>query len=183
MSARRKILYVLVVGAAIAATFTITTTPAFAAYTTYVSVQTPSGSTGTKVLDIRDYSLADRGQAQLWDLRNSGELRNQQWTITLLYTNGSGHGVYQLKNALSLKCLDKSLDVPDADGNAVYQYGCNANASNQQWEQMGSSGWVQLRNVSDGRCLDVAGPSYSNGAILHIWNCYSTWSQRWNNDL
>lgn len=182
MSAKRKILSLLAAGAAAAATITFTTTPANAAITTWISVQTPSGSTGTKVLDIRGYATGDRGQATISDLRNSGTLGNQRWTITRLYTNGSGRGVFQLKNVLSGRCLDKSQDTADANGNLVYQYGCNADATNQQWEHMGSSGHVQLRNVSDGRCLDVRGPSYTNGAILHVWTCYSTWSQNWNID-
>ena len=168
-------------GAAAAAVMLVgMTAPAHAAYTTYVSVQTPSGSSGPKVLDIKDYSLADRGQAQLWALRASGEVRNQRWTISQVGTL-NGHAVLRLQNALSGRCLDKSQDVPDTDGNAVYQYGCSG-TSNQQWERLGSSGWVQLRNVSDGRCLDVNGPSFTDGAILHVWHCYSNWSQRWNTD-
>ncbi|GAB2890051.1 hypothetical protein GCM10027074_67980 [Streptomyces deserti] len=182
----KRLAAVVTASTAAAAALVASTTPAHAApvplYTTWVSVQTPSGSSGTKVLDIKNRSTADRGQAHLWANYTTGEVRSQRWTISYDHTRSNGNKVYKLKNALSGKCLDKSEDVPNANGNAVYQYTCNDNANNQLWERIGSSGWTQLRNVASGRCLDVKGPSFTDGAILHVWDCYSTWSQRWNID-
>jgi Ricin-type beta-trefoil lectin domain-like len=181
MSVKQKIAAVGAVAATATAILVAATTPAHALSYTYVSVLDPPGQTATKVIDIRGYSTQDRGVATLYGLRTSGNVANQRWSIEYLYTLPNGHRVYQLRNQLSGKCLDKSEDVPDADGNAVYQYTCSG-TSNQYWEQMGSSGWVQLKNVSDGRCLDITGPSFTDGAVLHVWHCYSTWSQYWNID-
>ncbi|MEV0198448.1 RICIN domain-containing protein [Nonomuraea sp. NPDC050691] len=175
---RKRIISAMVACAAAAASILVTTAPAQADDGIWISVQTPAGSSGKKVLDIRGYSTEDRGQATLSDHRTSGEVRNQRWIVEEV-GNTNGHRLIRLRNVLSKKCLDKSEDVPNANGNAVYQYGCSS-ASNQKWEVLGSSGHVQLKNVAGGRCLDVKGPDFTNGAILHVWDCYSTWSQRWN---
>jgi len=185
MKTRKQVIATAMTGIAAATLLTtIGAAPAQAASYTYISVLTPSGYSGTKVLDITDYSTADRGRAQLWALRTTGEIRNQRWSIEQVGTL-NGHGVYRLVNQLSSKCLDKSQDTADANGNAVYQYSCSG-TSNQQWEFIPGtdsySRWGQLKNVSDGRCLDINGPSFSDGAVLHIWSCYATWSQRWNID-
>jgi Ricin-type beta-trefoil lectin domain-like len=156
--------------------------PSAQAYSTpYVSVL-PSEGGFVRVLDIANSSTADRARAVLWAL-NSGDA-SQRWNIEYRYTR-NGHGVYKLINGLSHKCLDKSQDTPNANGNAVYQYRC-LNATNQEWEFIPGSGtyarWGQLKNIAGGRCLDIKGPSYTDGAVLHVWDCYSTWSQRWNID-
>lgn len=170
-------------GAAVAALTTVLVgpAPAEAAITTYISVLTPSGSTGKKVLDIRDWSTADRGQAQLWSLRTSGDVANQRWTITKTATAG-GIGVYEIKNVKSGKCLDKSQDTANANGNNVYQVGCSG-TSNQRWawiEVAGGSKWGWLQSQDGGRCLDVRGVSYTDGTPLQVWDCTNNWNQRWN---
>jgi hypothetical protein len=60
-------------------------------------------------------------------------------------------------------------------------YTCG-NAGNQRWEKLpnGTSGWTQPRNVAGATWLDVKGPSFSGAATIHVWDCYSSWSRRWN---
>ncbi|WP_371780639.1 RICIN domain-containing protein [Streptosporangium subroseum] len=159
-----------------------TSTPAHAmAYPTYFS----GFLNPTKVLDVANYSLADRGKVHLFALRSTGDVRNQRWTARQVGTL-NGNITYEIKNQLSGKCLDKSESQPNANGNAVYQYGCTG-ANNQKWEKIpyGSSGWTQLKNVAGGRCLDIQNQSWVDGATIHVWDCYSqsgapAWSQRWN---
>ncbi len=152
--------------------------PAWAAAPTYYSVD--AASNPPMVIDIRQGSHDNRAQAILYHWHGGN---NQRWTKQRFGEDANGHPVYRLVNAESHMCLDKSLDVPDADGNAVYQYGCNGGL-NQLWAQVptrfGRTGWDKLVNQSDGRCLDVDGPNLADGAVLHIWHCYDTWSQRWN---
>lgn len=152
------------------------------AYNIRISVLTPPGATGIGVLDVAHYSEADRGRVHLWSYRTTGEVRNQRWNVTKLYTV-NGHDVFRIVNVKSGKCLDKSEDVPNANGNAVYQYTCRSTA-NQEWEFIPGPDsqwrWGQLKNRAAGRCLDIQGPSFTEGATIHVWDCYSTWSQRWN---
>lgn len=161
-------------------------TPAAAVSNSYISVLDPNGnpptSSSAMVIGISGGSTANRGQAILF--RWQGDT-NQRWTTRGGFGSRGSSPLYEIVNAKSNKCLDKSLDVPDADGNAVYQFDCTG-ASNQLWYQASDShstgGWKELRNNSDDRCLDITGPSYSNGAILHVWHCYGNWSQQWNID-
>jgi hypothetical protein len=134
------------------------------------------------VIGISGGSTADRAQAILSNWHGDA---NQHWTKQIEYYLVDGTPVYVIKNGNSGKCLDKSEDVPDGDGNAVYQYSCTYKP-NQFWYQVSANGsvgrWQELVNVSDGRCLDITGPSYTNGEAPHIWHCYQTWSQQWNID-
>ena len=177
MGMTKKVLAAVTTSAAAAATLVAMSTPAHAAYTTpYISVESPSGSAGiTKALIALD--PYDRGRVVLGG-RTGGS--RDQWVVEQVATR-NGHGVYRLKNVYAQKCLDKSQDVANANGNAVYLYTCS-NADNQRWEKIpnGSSGWTQLKNVAAGRCLDVKGPTFSDAIPIHVWDCYSTWSQRWN---
>lgn len=154
--------------------------------TTYISVLNPPGQSGKKVLDIANWSTVDRGPAHLWALRTTGTVSNQRWTIVkymTLYTTGTPVDVYYFQNQLSGKCLDKSQDVLDANGAAVYQITCSYH-DNQLWEFFpgfgGNSNWGELANLSDGRCLDVHGASFTDGAPLQVWDCTGGWNQRWN---
>jgi hypothetical protein len=134
---------------------------------------------------ISGASMDNRARAILYQFLNAP---NQYWRKNIKFNMSDGTPVYEIINVKSGKCLDKSLDVPDADGNVVYQYDClGANATNQNWYQrvrQGSVGrWQELVNYSDGRCLDIAGPAYTNAAVLHVWHCYdNAWSQQWNID-
>jgi len=158
--------------------------PANAAGPTYISVLGPYNATDTKVLDIANWSMDNRGPAHLWTLRTTGNVDNQRWYV---FDSGTlnGHRVVELVNVNSNKCLDKSEDVPNANGNAVYQYRCTG-LNNQLWEFIPGpdafSHWGELKNVAGGRCLDIQGPSFTDGARIHVWDCYGAWNQRWNID-
>jgi hypothetical protein len=88
----------------------------------WIGVLNPPGSSGERVLDVANYSEANRGRAHLWSLRTTGEVGNQRWNVKTVGTV-NGHSVYKIVNVKSGKCLDKSEDVPNANGNAVYQRG------------------------------------------------------------
>lgn len=139
----------------------------------------------TKVLDVEAWSRDDRGRVHLFDLRHDGEVRNQRWIVQRV-GDINGHDMFRFVNELSGKCLDKSEDAPNGNGNRVYQFTCH-DGNNQKWEKIpfGNDPWTQLRNVAGGRCLDIEGPRWENGATIHVWDCYGSdgkpaWSQRWN---
>jgi hypothetical protein len=155
--------------------------PASAANPIYYSVRADTGPYPPLVMDIRQSSHADRAQAILFAW-NGG--KNQRWTKRWVGEKTDGYGPgYVIVNWESQKCLDESLDRPAANGTAVYQYGCH-DGPNQRWalRNPDAKNFGQLVNQYDGRCLDIDGPSRLDGAVLHVWNCYSSWSQFWNID-
>ena len=128
-----------------------------------------------KVLDVSDRSTEDRGAVQLWTASNGRDNGNQQWR---LHPRGDA---FIIENVLSGKCLDESLDVPFANGNKVYQYACSNAKPNQRWTFVGKKGgYGALRNEASGRCLDLAGFSYEDGAAVQVWDCSGAWNQSWN---
>jgi hypothetical protein len=163
--------------------FAVAPVPAFAervSYETFVSVlpQAP----GRKVIDIRDKSINDRGEAQLWALNNEGQ---QRWIITSIgafrHDDGNIYTEYTLENVRSHRCLDKSMDRGNYDGAPVYQYGCSE-MPNQVWyfKPVAGSDWGMLASMEDDRCLDVKDVNYNNGSRLQVWKCSGNWNQRWN---
>ena len=183
MRKRGTIAALVTIGALVGALL-VGASPANAATTTYVSVLTPSGYTGKKVIDIQYESTANRGIATIYDLRTTGNFENQRWTITKVGVVGL-NPTYTLRNVNSGLCLDKSQDVPDANGNRVYQYTCSGTA-NQEWMAVtvvSGSPYVELMNVSDDRCLDVETGKFGaflNSQPLQVWACSGSWNQRWN---
>ncbi|WP_173390977.1 RICIN domain-containing protein [Actinomadura litoris] len=113
----------------------------------------------------------------LWEWRNFSPetyVWNQRWSRELMGHSASGNPVYRFINAHSGKCLDKSEDSPNGNGNLVYQFECNYHF-NQLWEAIpsGDYGYWQLKNFAGGRCLDIEGPREDNGTTIHVWDCYS----------
>jgi hypothetical protein len=157
--------------------------PAQAVYRTYISVRTPDGSSGKRVIDVRGASYATRAETQLWTLNHGNQ---QYWDIRLMYETQDPTGVwrkfYQFRNARSELCLDKSLDNGNANGAAVYQYPCRDDAPNQHWYyvEVNGSNWGYLKSASGDRCLDARGPSFTDGARLQVYDCTGAWNQRWN---
>lgn len=147
----------------------------------YVSVLQPSGSVGPMVLDVQGGSMAERAPVQLW-LKNGNS--QQAWWVDQVGTY-RGLPYYVLQNDKSGLCLDLRGDVPAANGGTVWQWTCNG-GPNQNWvavpvETSGSSAkWVELVNMAGQRCLDVKDVSYTNGALLQVWDCGGAWNQRFN---
>ncbi|WP_242909342.1 RICIN domain-containing protein [Actinomadura terrae] len=138
-----------------------------------------------KVIDVAGWSTEDRGRVHLWALRRTGDVRNQRWT-PVHSGEVNGHTLFKFVNEYSGKCLDKSEDAPNGNGNVVYQHTCH-NGPNQLWERIpfNDSSYTQLKNLAGGRCLDVEGPTWQDGTTIHVWDCYSVngepaQSQRWN---
>ncbi|TDD80914.1 RICIN domain-containing protein [Actinomadura rubrisoli] len=138
-----------------------------------------------KVIDVAGWSKEDRGRVHLWAIRTTGDVSNQRW-IPQHGGTVNGHDLFRFINEGSGKCLDKSEDSPNGNGNVVYQHTCHT-GPNQLWERIpfNNSPHTQLKNLAGGRCLDVEGPTWQDGATIHVWDCYSTngepaRSQRWN---
>jgi hypothetical protein len=150
----------------------------------------------TMVIGIDGASTADKAGAILANYDPNA--RNQKWSARHCYYGpGLTYNYIQLRNQKSNKCLDKSEDTPNGNGNAVYQYRCAGDpypydlATNNQlwlrWPGGGSSGnWKHLINRAGGGCLDIRNESYVNGAYLVQWDCTpNQWdqtssTQQWN---
>ncbi len=114
----------------------------------------------------------------MWEYRQSGNVANQRWQF-LPTLDGR---YFQILNLNSGKCLDKSMDNGDVNGEPVYQFNCTWYAHNQQWyfEQRGVAGYAVIRNAEDGRCLDIRNFDTSNGAPVQVWDCNSASRAQWN---
>lgn len=143
----------------------------------YISIDSPSGTIGPKVLDIRAASQVNGARAQLWQSTGGS---NQKWDVTEV-GSWQGHPSFQLVAHHSGKCLDMAIDGPVGSGTRVQQWDCSQFSANQVWIAMADSGWGELRSAhSPALCLDVTGVRYADGALLQVWECTGNWNQRWN---
>jgi hypothetical protein len=84
--------------------------------------------------------------------------------------------IYQIVNWASHQCLD-DRDGKTADRSPVQQWTCNDNSNTMQWalfdDLAGSQQLINLRAVRNGgsACLDVAGGSLQDGAVLQLYHC------------
>jgi len=163
--------------------------------TYYISVlNAPAGR--KMVIGIDGASKDDKARAILANYDPNAS--NQKWSArNCWYGDTFTYNYIQLRNQKSKKCLDKSEDTPNGNGNAVYQYRCSGDpypyglATNNQlwlrWPGGGSSGeWQHLINRAGAGCLDIRNESYVNGAYLVQWDCTpNQWdqtssTQQWN---
>jgi Ricin-type beta-trefoil lectin domain-like len=137
-----------------------------------------------RVVDVANWSTADRGRVHMWVWRDGSDgqpVGNQRWTRVEVDNSGSGR--FYLVNNYSGLCLDKSMDNGNVDGALVYQYGCRAGAANQEWylDTGAVNGWFRFRSVADGRCLDIRDKVDANDATVQVWGCNSVgWNQAWS---
>jgi Ricin-type beta-trefoil lectin domain-like len=131
-----------------------------------------------RVVDIANWGKTNRSAIHLWHwAANECNSSNQIWEFVKTGTS-FGEPVGLLRNPVSGRCLDKSLDKPDADGNAVYLYDCNY-TTNQLWRIRNDGDSYELVNQSDGRCLDISNYGWEDGATIQVWTCTFAWNQRW----
>ncbi len=142
----------------------------------YVVTPGSSPAAGTKYVEIGAWSLDQKAPAQIWQ-PNTGSPpnTNQRWRLAC-----QSDGTWVLVNVNSGKCLDKPLGA--VDGTDVYQYTCHY-GDNQRWwhdyrgtDAYGRDYWA-LVNKHDLRCLAIEGPSWTNGAKVHVWPCKDSWAE------
>lgn len=161
---------------------------------TYFSVlrrefQKPT-ATDKKVIGIDRGLKTDRAKAIIADYHDDP---NQRWHTRSCKIDDRGFIFDQHKNWKSKKCLDKSEDAPNGNGNVIYQYTCGdtyADAKNQLWLRQNGGhsveGWQQQRNFAGQGCIDIKNEQYANGAELVQWDCApNAWdteshTQQWN---
>ena len=161
----------------------------------YISVLRPGLEKPTtrdrKVLGITGGLKTDRARAIIADYHGDP---NQQWWVRSCSIDDFRQTFWhQIQNAKSSKCLDKSEDAPNGNGNIIYQYTCEhryPESLNQLWNVRTAGGsredWRQLWNAAGGGCIDIRNEQYANGAELVQWDCApNAWdltshTQQWN---
>ncbi|MFI6478920.1 RICIN domain-containing protein [Nonomuraea sp. NPDC050663] len=127
-----------------------------------------------RVLDVAEWGTDDGSRVHLWSFRVPGGMdhpsgvENQRWKVR--QAEGS---TVSLENVLAAgKCLDA------ADG-AVVINACSA-ASTQRWVLAPrEDGWLSLRNLAAGRCLEVTPGEWGNGVAPRLARCGYAWQQAW----
>lgn len=124
------------------------------------------GGRADRHLKIQQYRCREGGDkwisAQLWTLEKIGDY-------------------VQIRNPHSGQCLD----IPDgraANHINVQQYDCRQRGdrwlSAQLWSLERIEGYVQIRNLRTGLCLDVPAGAPQNHAVIQQYNCRD-WGDRW----
>ena len=72
------------------------------------------------------------------------------------------------------QCVDVSGDDTGVDGTAVQMWTCLSGAIDQHWTHNSDGSLSTL-----GRCLDVAGNSTANGALVELYDCNGVGGQKW----
>lgn len=123
------------------------------------------------VLDIKDGSLEDGANLQLWTKNNT---ENQKF-----YIEYAGNGYYKIYNVKSAKVLD----VPDGSkeiGAKIRQYG-NNDTSAQRWKiRKNIDGTYNFIAECSGLALDVENGIMQEGTSIQQYTYTNSYSQRFN---
>lgn len=125
-----------------------------------------------KCLEVKNGSRASLEAIQQSDCLGA---ENQRFKF---FPTSTGSKTYEIRAEHSDKCINLNGGSLD-NANKMIQYDCGGlagtSALNNRWTINDTGVGVQIRSERDSRkCLDVAGPSTSNGALLQIWDCYGT---------
>ncbi|MFJ6930494.1 RICIN domain-containing protein [Streptomyces nigra] len=84
---------------------------------------------------------------------------------------------YQLVLKSGGRCLESPLQSDPTD--AVFQWPCHSGSHQQWYLQSAGDGYVLIRSLYDGNCLDVVGTT--NGAPVIAWSggCHGDTNQQW----
>lgn len=136
-----------------------------------------------RCLDLPFGSASNAVQLQQWDCNALAQV-NQLWTIV-----PTGTGLFRIVSANSAKCVDvRNYSLLNTE--AIQQYDCNLAIlqANQVFYVTGAptAGYyrifsAQSQSAGAPKCLDVAGFSGANGALIQQYDCGPVWqsNQDW----
>ena len=122
-----------------------------------------------KWLDVKNGSMSDGAGIQIWQ---GNESLAQKWKITAVEGRENTYSFESLVSGLML--------TADVNGNVVQKK--ESGEEDQQWMPTISKGYLILKNVGNGKVLDVAGGTNKNGTKVQTYAANSTNAQRFRID-
>ncbi len=124
-----------------------------------------------KWLDVKNGSMSDGAGIQIW--QGNGSLA-QKWKIMAVEGRENTYSFESLVSGLML--------TADVNGNVVQMK--ESGEEDQQWMPTISKGYLILKNVGNGKVLDVAGGTNKNGTKVQTYLCEfhkcAAFSYRWD---
>ena len=136
-------------------------------------------SCSSKALDISNAVMANMTNLKIWDDNGNNA---QKWK--LLPTEVVADGLYTVSSLLDLnKVIDISGGAHYAQNGTNIQLWSKNNTSAQRWFiQRSNDGYYTVRNLQNGKGVDVAGAGTGNGANIQSWDSNNTWRILKNGD-
>ena len=125
-----------------------------------------------RVLDVSGGVAADRRNVQIWSSNGTSS--------QTFYVRPLGWGsCYSVINTASLRSIDAKYGEK-TNGTNVWLYDQNGTAA-QIWQiTRDSSGFMSIRCMNSGLCLDVSGNGRKNGTNVQIYEGNGTDAQKWS---
>ncbi|MBR3169322.1 RICIN domain-containing protein [Candidatus Saccharibacteria bacterium] len=129
-----------------------------------------------KALDVSAGVFVNGSNIQIWADNGSDA---QKWK--LVPTNNVAEGLYHISSAMnSNKLIDLSGGSYGAtNGTNVHLWKKNYTAAQQWYIAMTKDGYYTIKNLQNGRYLDVSSASVKNGTNIHVWGGNGTCAQKW----
>jgi hypothetical protein len=131
-----------------------------------------------RCLDVPFASFNNGVQLQQYDC-NGAPQQNQLWTIV---PTVPASGTFRIVSANNAKCVD-ALNAGTMNLTAIQQYTCNVggNQANQVFyiTAAPTAGYYRVYGAHTAgapKCLDVAGNSTANGALVQQYDCGPSWN-------
>ncbi|MFI7578687.1 ricin-type beta-trefoil lectin domain protein [Micromonospora sp. NPDC049497] len=128
------------------------------------------------------YSNDASSDSALWahDMNETVELQYRSWSqwrgySTVTATKEASQTVETVNRNVYFRGMDGDSKVDGPTGQSISWYGRNAGLL----APVGTPGLDGAIAGQGGKCLDIVGRYTTNGTLVHLYDCYDTWSQVW----
>ena len=140
-------------------------------------VDLPSGS--AKNGNVLQLYSANGTAAQRWSFSSAKTARQRLDALAASSKGAVAAGTYEVRSAVRSSAVFDAANGYTSNGTAVQVYGSNGTDAQRWTVEVGSDGYLTIKNAKSGLALDVTDGKAYSGAKLQLWQPNGTRAQKW----
>ena len=117
--------------------------------------------------------------AQRWSFSSAKTARQRLDALAASSKGTVAAGTYEVRSAVRSSAVFDAANGYTSNGTAVQVYGSNGTDAQRWTVEVGSDGYLTIKNAKSGLALDVTDGKAYSGAKLQLWQPNGTRAQKW----
>ena len=117
--------------------------------------------------------------AQRWSFSSAKTARQRLDALAASSKGAVAAGTYEVRSAVRSSAVFDAANGYTSNGTAVQVYGSNGTDAQRWTVEVGSDGYLTIKNAKSGLALDVTDGKAYSGAKLQLWQPNGTRAQKW----
>ena len=117
--------------------------------------------------------------AQRWSFSSAKTVRQRLDALAASSKGTVAAGTYEVRSAVRSSAVFDAANGYTSNGTAVQVYGSNGTDAQRWTVEVGSDGYLTIKNAKSGLALDVTDGKAHSGAKLQLWQPNGTRAQKW----